>query len=153
MKRRSSSFGGEEDSLANKKRGESEAELDITPMIDVVFLLLIFFMVTSTMQKKKERDVPPARNGVGVDSSISTILTINRPTDSSSDPIVILSDGTEATLDDVKAAVTEGKEKGQNMVILKADRDVPHGMIVKVMRKVNEVEGMQFLMEVRDKTN
>mgnify|MGYP003325625382 CR=1 FL=1 len=27
-----------------------DAEMDITPMIDVTFLLLIFFMVTSTMQ-------------------------------------------------------------------------------------------------------
>ena len=32
MKRHSASFGGEEDTLANKKRMDSEADLDITPL-------------------------------------------------------------------------------------------------------------------------
>ena len=40
------SFGG--------KRKPIEGELDITPMIDVTFLLLIFFMVSSTMQGKPD---------------------------------------------------------------------------------------------------
>ena len=52
---------------STRKRGE-EAELDITPMIDVTFLLLIFFMVTSTMQGKPDLDVPPVKHGVGVDA-------------------------------------------------------------------------------------
>lgn len=152
MKRHSTSFGAEEDSLANKKRSESETDLDITPMIDVVFLLLIFFMVTSTMQNKRERDVPPAKHGVGVDSSIATTLTINRPTDPGTPPAIVLSTGKEGTLEDVKADVEEGVANGNNLVILKADRDVPHGVIVEVMRKANEVEGVQFHIEVRDKT-
>ncbi len=152
MKRHSASFGGEEDSLANKKRADSEADLDITPMIDVVFLLLIFFMVTSTMQSKRELDVPPAKHGEKVDSSTATILTINRPEDPSAPPTVILSDGKEGTLDDVKADVEAGIAKGKNRVILKADRDVLHGVILKVMRKANEVEGVEFDMEVKDKT-
>ena len=142
VKRHSASFGGEEDSLANKKRGDSEADLDITPMIDVVFLLLIFFMVTSTMQSKRELDVPPAKHGAKVDSSTATILTINRPEDPDASPTVIFSNGNEGTLDDVKGDVEAGLAKGKNRVILKADRDVLHGVILKVMRKANEVEGV-----------
>ena len=153
MKRHSASFGGEEDTLANKKRMDSEADLDITPMIDVVFLLLIFFMVTSTMQSKRERDVPPAKHGVGVDSSIATVLTINRPMDPTSPPAIILSSGKEGTIEDVKTDVEEGVANGNTLVILKADRDVPHGVILEVMRKANEVEGVHFHMEVRDKTD
>jgi biopolymer transport protein ExbD len=151
VKRHSTSFGGDEDTLANKKRMDSETDLDITPMIDVVFLLLIFFMVTSTMQSKRERDVPPARHGVGVDSSIATTLTINRPTDPSAPPAILLSSGKEGTLEDVKTDVEEGVASNRNLVILKADRDVPHGVIVEVMRKANEVEGVHFHLEVRDK--
>ncbi len=150
MKRHSTSFGGDEDNLANKKRGDSEADLDITPMIDVVFLLLIFFMVTSTMQSKRELDVPPAKHGAKVDSSTATILTINRPEDPDGPPTVILSDGKEGTLEDVKADVEAGIAKGKKRVILKADRDVHHGVILEVMRKANEVEGVEFDMEVRD---
>ena len=152
MKRHSTSFGADEDSLANKARTGSEADLDITPMIDVVFLLLIFFMVTSTMQNKRELDVPPAKNGVGVDSSVATTLIINRPDDPSAPPVVIFPSGSEGTLEDVKTEVTEGMAAGKNIVILKADRDVPHGVILEVMRKANEVEGVQFHIEVKDKT-
>ena len=42
-----------------KKKKNEDADLDITPMIDVVFLLLIFFMVTSTMDDQKAANVPP----------------------------------------------------------------------------------------------
>ncbi|HAA50734.1 MAG TPA: hypothetical protein DCE43_13545, partial [Planctomycetaceae bacterium] len=40
MARRSTSS----DNAFSRKRSESDADLDITPMIDVTFLLLIFFM-------------------------------------------------------------------------------------------------------------
>ena len=40
-------------------RGGSKLEMQMTSMIDVVFLLLIFFMVTSSFQKA-ERELDPA---------------------------------------------------------------------------------------------
>jgi biopolymer transport protein ExbD len=36
----------------------SEAEMDMTPMVDVTFLLLIFFMVTATFAMQKAFEVP-----------------------------------------------------------------------------------------------
>ena len=36
-------------------------EMDLTPMVDVTFLLLIFFMITAAFQLQKKIDVPPAR--------------------------------------------------------------------------------------------
>jgi biopolymer transport protein ExbD len=152
VKRRSTSFGGDEAGFAVKKHVGEEADLDITPMIDVVFLLLIFFMVTSTMESKRQNDVPPSRHGLSVDSTTAIVLTINRPADPNAEPVVLLSDGTEGTLDDVKADVQSAVENGKNKVILKADRDVPNGVTLEVMRKANEVEGVQFFFEVRDKT-
>ncbi len=59
-----------------KNEKPEEAELDITPMIDVTFLLLIFFMVTSTMDQQKQINVPPAKHGVGVEASNATFVTI-----------------------------------------------------------------------------
>ncbi len=40
-----------------KKKKAEEADLDITPMIDVTFLLLIFFMVASKMDPQKQANV------------------------------------------------------------------------------------------------
>ena len=37
-----------------KREPREELELNLTPLIDVVFLLLIFFMVSTTFQKESE---------------------------------------------------------------------------------------------------
>ena len=41
------------------KKGVQESELDMTPMVDVVFLLLIFFMVTASFTLQKSIQQPP----------------------------------------------------------------------------------------------
>ncbi|HBR94575.1 MAG TPA: biopolymer transporter ExbD [Opitutae bacterium] len=43
--------------LRMRRRKESEVEVDLSPLIDCVFLLLIFFLVT-TMLKKLEKQIP-----------------------------------------------------------------------------------------------
>ena len=37
--------------ITNKSAGQEEASVDITPMLDVVFIMLIFFIVTATFIK------------------------------------------------------------------------------------------------------
>jgi biopolymer transport protein ExbD len=55
------------------------AEMDITPMIDIVFLLLIFFLVCSTTAVQSPVELPPARYGVGTSERTSTVITIANP--------------------------------------------------------------------------
>ncbi|WP_309399761.1 ExbD/TolR family protein [Cerasicoccus maritimus] len=43
--------------LRKRRRGDSDIEVDLSPLIDCVFLLLIFFLVT-TMLKKLEKQIP-----------------------------------------------------------------------------------------------
>ena len=42
-----------------RQRPAEEVEVDLAPMIDVTFLLLLFFMITATYQKVKTIDTPP----------------------------------------------------------------------------------------------
>ncbi len=42
-----------------EKKGVQEDELDMTPMVDVVFLLLIFFMITASFTLQKSIQQPP----------------------------------------------------------------------------------------------
>lgn len=53
-----------------------EEEMDITPMIDCTFLLLIFFLVASRMDAAPERALPPARHGSVVVKKQAVILTM-----------------------------------------------------------------------------
>jgi biopolymer transport protein TolR len=130
-----------------KGRKSPEADLDITPMIDCVFLLLIFFMVSSTMRGNADQNVPGAKHGVGVDTrSVSTVRI------EAADPAPrILLDNRESTLDDVRAFVEEGMQSGNSLVVIKADREVPHGFVQQVTRVVNSVEGVKFSIGVQDK--
>ena len=41
------------------KRTIADAEMDMTPMVDIVFQLLIFFMVTASFSLQKSLEVPP----------------------------------------------------------------------------------------------
>jgi len=135
-----------------KKNSAEEADLDITPMIDVTFLLLIFFMVTSTMQQESAVNVPPANFGVGKDASTSTIITILA--DKGGGPArVLLGDGSgdEArSMDLVTAYVQQGVSQGKRQVIIKADRDVNHGKVQEVLKALGEIEDLEFAVGVEE---
>jgi biopolymer transport protein ExbD len=59
-----------------RRRRDDGGDLDITPMIDIVFLLLIFFLVASIPQMNAQATLPPARHGVGVNPKQSIIITV-----------------------------------------------------------------------------
>ena len=45
--------------MRRRKKPVDEAEVDMTPMLDVVFILLIFFIVTSTFLNERGMDLTP----------------------------------------------------------------------------------------------
>ena len=155
MARGRSTFGGDSGGMLKPRKKVEEADLDITPMIDVTFLLLIFFMVASTMQGTPDRDLPPAKFGVGVQDSNAILIAINRPSAPGDIPVVVLSTGEEVTPGDndaIRGDVENGLQKDENSeVIIQADREVPAGFVKEVMRAVTEVEGVKFNIGVKDK--
>ena len=63
-----------------KALAEEETDIDITPMLDVVFIMLIFFIVTSTFVKESGVDVtrPDAETAVKTDAlTIQIGITAN----------------------------------------------------------------------------
>jgi len=61
-----------------KQRQEEEAAIDVTPMLDVVFIMLIFFIVTSVFIKEAGIDVnrPEATTAEPKDN-VSILVAIN----------------------------------------------------------------------------
>jgi biopolymer transport protein ExbD len=136
-----------------KPRSAEDDELDITPMIDVTFLLLIFFMVASNMQKPSSLEIPPATHGTGIDKSNATVLTIFK---TDNEPEIYLSDGEKengpVSLPDVTAYVQRGVNENKLTVIIKADRDIPSGFVEDVARAASEVEAeLKYYVGVMDK--
>lgn len=61
-----------------RPRKLEEAEMDITPMIDITFLLLIFFLVASRMDADAGVELSPARYGIAVAAKEAVIITVAR---------------------------------------------------------------------------
>ena len=134
-----------------KLRKKSTADFDITPMIDMTFLLLIFFMVSSTMQGTPELDVPPAKKGVGVESSNVLMISIKAAASATEKPVIKVEGKREVTLDGIRSEVEQAVKRGSPQVIVKSDGGVPHGFVQDVVRAIVAVEGASFSFGVRDK--
>lgn len=46
--------------LSSRKKRREPIEMDMTPLVDVVFLLLIFFMLTASFAMQKSIEIPPS---------------------------------------------------------------------------------------------
>jgi biopolymer transport protein ExbD len=66
----------EDGDIALSKTKLEDAEMDIAPMIDCTFLLLIFFIVCSHIGQNAAVDLPKAKYGVAVSAKFSVILTV-----------------------------------------------------------------------------
>lgn len=144
---------GSDEPLMRPRKPLPAAELDITPMIDVTFLLLIFFMVTSTMQTAPDVDVPVARHGVGVETKSAAAINVRLdPSTNPPSPYIELKAGKRATIDDVRTFVEERVRRKQRSFVVKAERRVPHGFVQQVTRAIVESEGVNFFIAVSDET-
>lgn len=105
-----------------------EAGLDITPLIDVVFLLLIFFLLSSSfiMQPGIKVTLPEATTD-DIKTKKDAFVTITR------DGSYFLNEQaiSLAVLPDKLRVMVAGEV--DQLLIVKADREVTHGRVVEVM--------------------
>lgn len=130
--------------LPRKKRGDDE--MDITPMIDITFLLLIFFVVASKMDPTQTGMIPEADHGIAVSAKDSAVIFIEPGTGDS----VILTriDGTEFSTDEETQAteiieyITSELEKSinrnKNQVMLIGDAEVRVGEVTRVQKVIGD---------------
>ncbi len=150
----------EEEPVLARRRVQDGTEMDITPMIDIVFLLLIFFLVCSTMSQATSVKLPPARHGKGVDEQAAVIITIDGE-GGESKARVYLGDGTTGEMlpDDHAAqerligeAVERGlRDEGKTAILVKAARGVKSGDVERVSKAAAAVaEGNSFYLGVME---
>jgi biopolymer transport protein ExbD len=111
-----------------RDRGEEEDEVNLTPMLDVVFIMLIFFIVTASFVKEAGIDVtrPPAATAERKErGNILVAITEN-------DQIWI--DRRQVDPRALRANIERlHAENPQGSVVIQADKSSKNGLLVQVM--------------------
>ncbi|KUJ96208.1 MAG: Biopolymer transport protein ExbD/TolR [Desulfonauticus sp. 38_4375] len=106
------------------------SEINVTPFVDVMLVLLIIFMVTAPMLTQ------------GVEVDLPKAETVTTLPEDAENMLITLKKGGSIYVDTYKVSAEELENflkknfKNKEMVFLKADRDVNYGEVIKVMSKV-----------------
>ncbi len=114
--------------MANNKPGKHVAEINVTPLVDVMLVLLIIFMVSAPMMKEGMKvDLPEVESRALETQSQDLIITVNK------DKTLDINGSTIdfARLGMILEQIRE--QRGVESVFLQADKSVPYGFVVEVM--------------------
>ena len=110
---------------------QDEAELDMTPMLDVVFIMLIFFIVTTSFVKESGVSVSsPQAQTASQQENVNIFIAITADGDVWVDRRPVDPRSVRAIVARLHADNPEGS------VIIQADEDAATGMLVEVMDQV-----------------
>jgi len=109
------------------------AEINVTPLVDVMLVLLIVFMITAPMlQHDLDVNLPVAAGIPQVTAEDQVVLTVNKQGN-------IYLDQTTYTLDTLRPKLQTLYQTRRNKdIFLRADTDVPYGKVVQVMDEVKK---------------
>ncbi len=109
----------------------AESDIDLTPMLDVVFIMLIFFVVTTSFIKESGVEVNQPQADTAQQQEQANILIAIRPNGE------IWIDGRAVDVRAVRANVERLRaEFPEGQVIVQGDRAAQIGLLVKVMDQV-----------------
>ena len=112
-------------------RQEGDADIDITPMLDIVFIMLIFFIVTATFVKESGIDVTRPDAETAVKQNRVAILIAIR------DNNEVWINRRQVDLASVRANVEKlHAENPQGGAVIQADREAETGVLVEIMDQV-----------------
>lgn len=115
-----------------RPRPSEDVDLNITPLIDVVFLLLIFFMVSTTFDHKSEMNItlPEASKEIAQAKPDA----INVAIDSQSRIYVNEKELINSRISTIKEALYDIAMNLENApIIISADKEAPYQMVIRTM--------------------
>jgi len=124
---------------------EEDATIDMTPMLDVVFIMLIFFIVTTVFVKQAGMDVNKPEGETATRMKNANIF------------IAITEDGSiwmdrrEISIESVTGNLEKLlSEQPSDAVFIQADQKAKHGVVIEVMDKVKAAGIDQVAVAVRN---
>lgn len=121
--------------MALKRQYEMNAIFSMASMTDIIFLLLIFFMVTSTLvfptalevnlpQSSEQTAIKPTtRIYIDAERNIFVSVADEQPQQVAEDQLIGF----------VKMVSEQADQSGENFIAIYADETVPYGEVVKIL--------------------
>ncbi|MCX6556588.1 MAG: biopolymer transporter ExbD [Candidatus Aminicenantes bacterium] len=102
--------------------------INITSLIDVTFMMLLFFMITSTFLEQPgiKLELPTARASANNEAQ-ECVLTVDKKGDLFLNRQAVTLAGLE---EEIRKALPQMKDAA---LVLKADQEITHGLVVRVM--------------------
>ncbi|WP_278547348.1 ExbD/TolR family protein [Megamonas funiformis] len=120
--------------------------LMIIPMIDIIFFLMVFFLF-STLQMVYQKSMP-----VNLPVASSSHQEAPKPV-----AITLMKDGTISigdtvvSIEEIKLRVEQLADKADTPVILRADENVEHGKVIKVMDEIKSAGVTKLSIATQEK--
>jgi biopolymer transport protein ExbD len=117
-----------------RKEDDESFALDLTPLIDVVFLLLIFFMVSTVFvdfDRRMDLNLPSSKSSILDEASKS--LEIEMTADKQ-----IFLNGNKISMVELESSLEKIETEKRKTALIRADKNLPYGDVIKVMGILQE---------------
>jgi biopolymer transport protein ExbD len=120
-----------------RRSRQEEVNVNITPLIDVVFLLLIFFMVTTTFTRETQLqiDLPESQSQLAAEDQKPIEILVDRlGTYAINDQVLIKHD-----IESLKRALRETSANVATPIVITADAKAPHQSFIIALDAVAQM--------------
>ena len=128
-----------------RNENEENFSLDLTPLVDVVFLLLIFFMVSTVfVDFKRQMDIslPSSKSSTPseVFEPVKVELTVDRQ---------VFLNGEKINLEEFESTLSKISVSKKKSAIIRADKNLPYGNVIKIMGMLQSAQILDIGVAVK----
>ena len=122
----------------------NENQINILPMIDIIFAILSFLIVSTLYLSKVDTipvDLPKATSSISQNDNF-IIISIDEVGN-------LFINQKKILLSDLRRNILNLMDKNSKVVVLNADKNVSHGVVIKVLDSVRSVEGLNIAISTK----
>ena len=128
-----------------RAENEEDFSVDLTPLIDVVFLLLIFFMVSTVfVDFKKQMDISLPSSKASILSEVLKPVTVELTVDKQ-----IFLNGEKIRVSKFESALSKIAKSETKEALIRADKNLPYGDVIKIMGMLQNAQILNIGVAVK----
>lgn len=123
-----------------QSEGDGETKIDMSPLIDCVFILLIFFIVTTTFVDEKGKEIPTPESAAPPPTDEEPSNVLIQLTERGD----VISEGQVVGVNGVRTLIQNSRDGKQSPVIIQAVGDAQVGLLMQVKEQA-ELAGSETI--------